>query len=117
VAALKETDDSKQDRPGVEFPGPSFPVAFADGVSSYARGAGFVKFYLYRTDPNTFGRGGTVYNPFSQVVMPTEGFAAAFVLFQRAIKEMMKDKIITQDDLDRMDKAIAEANPPKVPSP
>jgi hypothetical protein len=117
AAVAEEADDPKKGRPANEFPGASFPNAFADGVSSYARGAGFVKFYLYRTDPNSFGRGGSVANPFAQIVMPTEGFAAAVVLFQRALREIMKEGIISQEDLDKMDAAITSVNPPTAPSP
>jgi hypothetical protein len=117
MAALPEDDDPKKGRAASEFPGPSFPNAFADGVASYAIGSGFVKFYLYRTDPNSFGRGGAVTNPFAQIVMPTQGFAAAVVLFQRALRELMKANVLTQADLDSMDEAITATNTPKAPPP
>ncbi len=111
MAGLNE-GDTKRGRPDSEFPDPAFATTFADGVAGYALGPGIVKFFLYRVDPNAFGRGGTVSNPFVQVVMPVEGFARAIVLLQRALREIMKNGAITQADLDKMDEAIQAVNAP-----
>jgi hypothetical protein len=55
----KSIQDNRSDRPPEEFPCAMFPTVFADGASGYVRGP-VMKFFLYRTDPNAFGRGGIV---------------------------------------------------------
>ncbi|MGO9399745.1 MAG: hypothetical protein ACLP19_18160 [Xanthobacteraceae bacterium] len=109
----KGAPDNRLNRPPEEFPPNTFPTVFADGVASYAKGAGFVKFYLYRIDPNMFGRGGSVANPFAQVVMGTYGFAQAFVLFERAMEELIKEGQITDEQMKTLRKDLVEVNTPK----
>lgn len=94
--------DTMQGRPLEEFPAGNVPVAFADGVSSFVNAGGVAKFYFYRIDPNLWGRGGAVYNPVVQVVMPSEAFplTAAFLVAQ--VKRMIASKQITQENWDGM---------------
>jgi hypothetical protein len=114
VTALPETElelgANLANRPATEFPPGTFATAFADGVSAYVRGPGVVKFFLYRVDPNMFGRGGSVSNPFAQIVMPNEAFVRMVTLFNRAVKAMIKSGEITQERIDDMDKALDIVN-------
>jgi hypothetical protein len=96
-------------RPLSEFPDQRFPTAFADGVSSIATGAGNMKFCLYRVDPNLFGRGGAVLNPFLQVVMPTFGFVQTAVFFSRQLKVLVDQKVVTQEQIDQMERDLETA--------
>lgn len=105
-----------QGRPAEEFPPATFPTVFADGVASYARGPGFVKFYLYRVDPNMFGRGGSVSTPFAQVVMSSLGFGQATALFERALKEVIKAGELTEEQVEKFRKDITDINEPKEPT-
>lgn len=98
-------------RPNTEFPPSTMPTAYAEGASSYIRGEGVVKFYLYRTDSNMFGRGGYVSNPFVQVVMPNEGFVRTVALFQRAVNSLIQSGHITQAQIDDMQRQLDEINP------
>lgn len=84
-------------RPGSEFPASTLPTTFADGLSSYARGDGVIKMFFYRTDPNMFGRGGSVANPFLQVVVPLDGFVRSAVLLQRALKGLIDGGFVTEE--------------------
>lgn len=105
-----------QGRPAGDFPAATFPTVFADGVASYAHGPGFVKFYLYRIDPNMYGRGGAISNPFAQVVMPVVGFAQAVVLFKRALSDLIRAGQISQSDVDKMETDLAALNRPQEPT-
>ena len=52
--------------PESEFPTPVTPNVFADGVTGHAPLGPTIRFFLYRNDPNMFGRGGFKPNPFAQ---------------------------------------------------
>src|SRR5262245_31968110 len=93
--AQPEVTGDAAGRPISEFPSGQFPVVFADGVLSHASASGQAKFYLFRIDPNMYGRGGAIFNPIAQVVMPTMGFlnTAAF-LYKRA-QAMVKSGEVT----------------------
>jgi hypothetical protein len=103
---MQELPDSKQGRPPDEFPGVDVPVAFADGVSSYVGGGGISKFYFYRIDPNIWGYGGAVFNPVSQVVMPTNGFVTTAAFFYAQARRMIANNEITQQQWDQAVAAI-----------
>src|SRR5258708_400927 len=104
--------DPKQGRPPEEFPASIFPTVFSDGVISFVPAVPVVKFYFARVDPNMFGRGGSVLNPFAQVIMPTLAFVDMVAFFQSQIRRMVRDKIITQAQVDQ-----AVAGYPDVPPP
>lgn len=99
-------------RPATEFPSHTFPSAFADGVSGYARGEGVIKIFFYRTDPNMFGRGGFAYNPFAQVIMPNEGFVRSVILLQRALNSMIESGHVTKEQVDDVSKKLDTLNNP-----
>lgn len=92
--------NSREGRPPEEFPAPSFPTIFADLVWSATHTAEVVKLYLARIDPNAFGRGGAVGNPFVQIIMPTSGFIATAVFFQQKLDTMIEQGVITQQQVD-----------------
>jgi hypothetical protein len=101
-------------RPITEFPDSRFPTAFADGVASLTPGNGLAKFFLYRTDPNSFGRGGIVNTPFLQIAMPIFGFVQMALFFQRQLQRMIDQKAIEPSliaqisaELDAVEKAAA----------
>jgi hypothetical protein len=89
-------------RPLNEFPSSTFPTVFADGVASFSAGAGVVKIYFHRADPNMFGRGGVLSNATFQVVMPTLGFAQMAVFFQRRLEILIGNKVFSEDDIEKM---------------
>lgn len=92
-----------------EFPPPHFPTVYADGVSSLANSAAVVKFYFSRTEPNILGTGGSKIQPFAQVIMPIDGFAAMFVFFERAIAHLQDQKLLTTEQLQEMRKVAQSA--------
>jgi hypothetical protein len=107
-------------RPDAEFPQHTFPTVFADGVVSFIPAPPLVKFFLHRFDPNMFGRGGSVVNPFAQVVMPINGFLHATMFFQSQLDNMVKNNFITREQLEEARAAAAsfyrsstEASEPK----
>lgn len=109
--------DSLAGQPETEFPSPTMPTVFADGVSGYAPGPGIVKFYLYRLDPNMYGRAGIKANPFAQVAMPPLGFAQTAALFLHAVKRMVAAGTLTQPEFDQMVNNIERLNePPAAPA-
>jgi hypothetical protein len=89
-------------RPDSEFPTANFPTVFADGVLSLAPGPGIVKYYLYRVDPNMFGRGGMAANPSLQVVMPLSGFVEMAVFFEKQISDLISQGQISREAVDQL---------------
>lgn len=64
----------------------SVPTVFADGITNLAPAHGTVRFYLYRSDPETTG--GVIYKNqvFAQIIMPSAGFAVTAAFIERALK-------------------------------
>jgi hypothetical protein len=89
-----------QEHPAPEYPVPTFPTAFADTVTSLANSPATVKFFLARFEPDLHGGGTTKVQPFAQVVMPMDGFLAAFCFFENRIKLFIESGHITQAKLD-----------------
>lgn len=108
--------DNLAERPAAEFPTPATPTIFADGVSSYAPGAGVTKFFLYRLDPNMYARGGVKANPIAQVVMPVHGFAQTAALFQHGVRQLITAGLLSQSDFDQMIRGVEALNPPPTTS-
>ncbi len=96
--------------PESEFPNAATPNVFADGVTGYAPMGPTIRFFLYRNDPNMFGRGGFKPNPFAQVVMPTHGFAQTAALFHHAVKKLIAANVVTQAEYDKMLADIVQVN-------
>jgi hypothetical protein len=97
----QEPVDFKRGRPPEEFPASTFPTVFSDGVISFVPTVPIVKFYLGRIDPNMFGRGGAVMNPFAQVIMPTLAFVDTAAFLQQQVRRMVREKMITQEQVDQ----------------
>jgi hypothetical protein len=93
-------------RPASEFPDSRFPTAYADGVMSLTPGPGLVKFFLYRVDPNAFGRGGNVNNPFLQIAMHNYGFAQMTLFFQRQLKRLVDQKQIQPELIELIEQQL-----------
>jgi hypothetical protein len=117
VVVEKTIQDNFAGRPEGEFPPSGFPTVFADGVSGYQPSAQTVKFFLYRLDPNMFGRSGFRANPFGQVVMPTVGFVQTAAFFQHAVKQLVAQGFIKQQDYDQMLVDIEAVNRPPASAP
>jgi hypothetical protein len=87
-----------------EYPGPNFPVVFADAVMNVAHSPANVKFYLGRYDPDIRGSSESKLLPFMQVVMPIDGFAAAYAFFESRIKVFVASGLITQARVEELRK-------------
>src|SRR5580704_11518230 len=89
--------------PTPEYPAPSFPTVFADGVSNIAYGPVIVKFFLTRLEPSI-----TVINapvkpqPFAQVVMPLDGFLSTFVFFENLVENLVRQGTVSQEKLNNL---------------
>jgi hypothetical protein len=84
------------------------PTIFVDGVANIAPTAQVVKFYLYRTDPDATGKPQYKNQVYAQVVMPTAGFIATAVFFERALRFLVEKKYVTEaalEELRRLDVA------------
>ncbi|HCS71993.1 MAG TPA: hypothetical protein DIW51_18695 [Rhodospirillaceae bacterium] len=78
------------------------PVIFTDGVPSIAHGAGVVKFYLGRFDPDAKGGNPANQAIAAQVVMPAPAFAATAAFFSSKVKDLVLDKVLTQEQVDEI---------------
>lgn len=84
------------------FPGPNFPVVYADSVSSIASGDGMVKFYLVRNEPNFLGNNTSHLNTFSQIVMPISGWIAAAVFFEQQLRVFIENGTVQGDAVEAL---------------
>jgi hypothetical protein len=98
---MAEIDDPKRGRPDAEFPSFNFPSVFADGVLSHVNSLGMSKFYLYRTDPNMFGRGGAITTPTVQINMPTHGLVQSVAFLHQRVQFLIRRGDVTQSDWDQ----------------
>jgi hypothetical protein len=99
-------DQAPAARSAPEFPSSTFPNAFADTVTSLANSATTVKFFLARFEPDFHGGGTSKPQPFAQIVMPMEGFAAAFCFFENRIKTFVEQGFISQARLDEFRRLV-----------
>jgi hypothetical protein len=97
---------SDQEHAGPEYPATTFPTAFADTISSLAYSPTTVKYFLARFEPDLRGSNSTKSQPFAQVVMPMDGFLAAFCFFENRIKRFLEEGHITQAKLDEFRKLV-----------
>jgi hypothetical protein len=91
-----------------EFPTSNFPNAFADTITSLANSPTTVKFFLARFEPDFHGGGTSKMQPFAQIVMPMDGFLAAFCFFEDRIKTFLEAGHITQARLDEFRRLVAQ---------
>jgi hypothetical protein len=101
------SDQASAGRAVPEFPASNFSNAFADTVTSMANSPTTVKFFLARFEPDFHGDGTSHLQPFAQIVMPMEGFAAAFCFFESRIKTFLEAGHITQARLDEFRRLVA----------
>jgi hypothetical protein len=85
---------------GDDFPPPRFPTVFTDAIVSIANSPTIVKFFLARFEPSFSGTGQSKLQPFAQVVMPMETFAATFAFFEASVSRYIEQGFITPSRLD-----------------
>lgn len=100
------TDDQAAPAPTPTFPRDDLPVTFADGILSAAWGGGAAKLYLFRSDPNTLGTGGSNQVVVGQIVMPVLALASASAFLDKCVKKMIADNYLTQDEYENMKAGI-----------
>ena len=88
----------------LEYPPSGFPVFFADNAANAVWGQAIVKWYFTRSEPPMVTLGNTKIQPFAQVIMPTEGFIAMTVFFEKVVEALVRDKQITQERVDELRK-------------
>src|SRR5689334_4301988 len=101
------------------YPDANFPIMFADGAMAITNSPTIVKFFMYRFDPNFAADGRTIPQPFTQVVMPMDGFASMAVFFDIAIRYFLSRGLVTEDRLAEIRKLIVGTvgEPPARPQP
>lgn len=90
-----EANDQSQ-----EFPEPTLPLMFADGIAGVAFSHYLVKFYYYRTDPSLQGTNNSNNQVLLQVVMPLGGFLQAYGTMERLVKQLVSQGVVTQETVD-----------------
>jgi hypothetical protein len=87
---------------GSGFPSLEVPTVYADGIANIAPSPQVVKFYLFRTDPDTGGQNVYKNQVVLQVAMHMQGFVAACVFFEKTLKQFVESNYITQEQVDDM---------------
>jgi hypothetical protein len=105
------TAQSRQTQPLGDFPTPQFANAFADGVSSLTNSPTIVKYFLARFEPTFVGDGRAQLQPFAQIVMPMDGFAAMVIFFQNHLAAMVKQGYINEERLAAIRKVLTPPSP------
>jgi len=101
------TEAARQGAPVIgDYPAPTFPTVFADGVGSLTNSPSIVKFFLSRFEPDLAGTAPAKVQAFAQVIMPMEAFATTTLFFERALAGFVKQGFITQERLNEMRKVI-----------
>jgi hypothetical protein len=80
-----------------EFPPPSLPTIFADGVLNLAHTSESVKFYLFRHDPGYREANISRINPYAQVVMPMDSFVNTVVFFDKVLANLVAQNRVLQE--------------------
>jgi len=91
------------------YPGPDFPMLYADSVSSIQPGIQTTKFYLARFEPHMRADNTLLTQPFVQIVMPTGSFVDTAAFFQKMVRQLIETKAIDQT---AWDQALASYNLP-----
>lgn len=73
------------------------PIIFADGIANMAPISGNLRFYLYRTDPETTGKLPYKNQIFAQMVIPAQGFVQAAAFFERAMKLFISQGTLSKE--------------------
>jgi hypothetical protein len=97
-----------------DFPGPDFPMLYADSVSSIQPGVQTTKFYLARFEPHMRADNTLLTQPFVQIVMPTGSFVDTAAFFVRMVRQLIETKAIDQEAWDKA-QASYDALKNKVP--
>lgn len=91
------------------FPPLNLPTLLADGVSNIAPSAQIVKFYFYRTDPNTGDAALYKNQVFLQIAMATDSFANTCIFFERALKHLVATNLISQERVNQINSVFDAA--------
>jgi hypothetical protein len=105
-----DTDTTRN--PQGDFPPPQFPTVFADAVGTLANSPTTVKFFLSRFEPSFAGDGRSQLQPFAQVVMPMDGFAATFVFFEAQLRTLVQAGYISEQRLAELREIFAASAKP-----
>jgi hypothetical protein len=97
-------EDVKENAQAV-FPSPSISTIYADVVVNVSHNASVVKFYLGRNDPSVSANVEQT-RITDQVVMPVPSFINTFVFFERIVKGMVEQKLVTDEQLNRFREAL-----------
>lgn len=76
-------------KPTDDYPHPSLPVIYADGIATITPGAYTVKTYLYRTDPHVMAKPEAQNQLVAQIVMPTPTFVFTALFMERSLKQFI----------------------------
>ena len=99
---MTELPSQPSEPPKPEYPDLNFPTIFADGIASASWDRGVVKFFLSRNSPDLRASAPGKDTPFMQVVMPTVGFVAMSLFFERIVSRLVAANHISQSDLEAM---------------
>jgi hypothetical protein len=75
------------------------PTIYADGIANLAPAFGNIKFYLYRSDPETTGKYPYKNQVFAQIIMPAPGMALTAAFIERALRHFAKEGNISLDTI------------------
>lgn len=97
-----EDEGAPQPPVGPQFPAPTLPAVFIDGVASLLYNQQVVKFYLSRLDPSLTGQGAPKMTEVAQVVMPLSGFVMTAIFFEDMLGRMVEAGLVQQKDVDQL---------------
>ena len=87
------------------FPSPLISTIYADVVVNVSHNASVVKFYLGRNNPS-LSTNAEQTRITDQIVMPVPSFINTFVFFERIVKGMVEQKLVTDEQLNRFREAL-----------
>ena len=83
-----------------DFPAPDFATVYVDGVTSLLPGPQIIKMYLGRVEPSLKAESKSRTTPVIQIIMPTTGFLQAAAFFDTMVQRMLREKTVTQEQID-----------------
>jgi hypothetical protein len=90
-----------------DFPSPGFLTVYVDGATSLLPGGQVVKIYLGRTEPSLKAEPKIQSTPVMQLIMPASGFLQTAVFFNAQMERMIREKIVTPDQVDAAKKTLS----------
>lgn len=84
------------------FPPPTLPTIYCDGIANVAPSPHFVKFYLFRQDPDQAAKPKYKNQIVAQIIMPVHAFIYAGLFFEEALKQFVEQGTISQQMVDQV---------------